>query len=70
MNILGNAIFKFIFYQRPFLKGWWIPIKFFVGPWLFNCEKSITIAVCGKCLVQMFNFTSMSSIQVVFPFVK
>jgi hypothetical protein len=33
---------------------------FFTKSWFFSCEKSIAIAVCEKCLVQMFNFTFMS----------
>ncbi len=34
--------------------------RFFAKPWPFNCEKPIAIAICGKCLVQASNFTSMS----------
>jgi hypothetical protein len=34
--------------------------KTFARPWPFNCEKSIAIAICGKCLVQIFDFTFVS----------
>jgi hypothetical protein len=42
--------------------------RFFAKPWPFNCEKSIAIAICGKCLVQTSNFTSMFSSR--FPYQK
>jgi hypothetical protein len=42
--------------------------RIFVGPWLFNYEKSFAIAIYGKCLVQMFILHLC--LQVVFPFIN
>jgi hypothetical protein len=64
-NVLGNEISKF-FCQRFFLKWWWVAKRFFVKCWPSYCEKSIAIAIYGKSLVHVFNFTSMSSSY--FPF--
>jgi hypothetical protein len=52
---------RFFSIKDPFKKDDELFEIVFAKPWPFNYEKSIAIIVCGKCLVQTFNFTSISS---------
>ncbi len=50
------------FYCKKFLqKRWFTKIIICGRPWPFNNEKPFAFIICGKCMVEMFGFTSMSS---------
>ncbi len=52
LNVSSNVISKFFSCcQQSFLKVWWTIKIFLAKPWPFIYEKSIVIAICGKCLV-------------------
>ncbi len=58
--MLSITISKFFYVKDPFKKDDEQQKKI-AKPWPFNCEKSIDIVICGKCLVQSSSFIFMSS---------
>jgi hypothetical protein len=50
-----------LFYQRSFLKRWWVVERLFARPWLSSYKNEWPSQFVEKCLVQTFNFTFMSS---------
>jgi hypothetical protein len=64
INLEGQSL-NFFLSKIPLKKRCAIE-RIFRGPWFVSCQEQFTYSICGKYLIQMFDSTSLSKLNILF----